>query len=141
MDGTRFLIAYIGFCLLVSIFSTSYLIVRILEYIEEQSHNGSGMFDVSREDDEDETLELSEHNGMKRCFEAQEYGGKSRPCPTPSPGRYRGKGQMDRLICEVFSPPRIARAAPKFGLEPGWSLDLNAVDPITGRSWDLLQQS
>ena len=42
-------------------------------------------------------------------------------------------------ICEMFSPPRIARWAKKQGLVGGWSLDLSTPCPITGRVWDCRQ--
>ena len=41
------------------------------------------------------------------------------------------------LICEAFSPPRVAARAREGGLRGGWSLDWSVVDPITGMSWDL----
>ena len=44
------------------------------------------------------------------------------------PGRYD--------ICELFSPPRVTKAAAVAGLRGGWSLDLKHVDPITGCAWD-----
>ena len=40
-------------------------------------------------------------------------------------------------VAEVFSPPRIAAAAKRHGLIPGWSLDLSMIDPDTGQPWDL----
>ena len=40
-------------------------------------------------------------------------------------------------MCELFSPPRMTAAATAQGLKGGWSLDLEAVDPITGCMWDL----
>ena len=39
-------------------------------------------------------------------------------------------------ICEMFSPPRIARWAKRQGLVGGWSLDLSSACPVTGRAWD-----
>jgi len=40
-------------------------------------------------------------------------------------------------VSEIFSPPRVVPHAQARGLRPGWSLDLNAADPTTGRIWDL----
>ena len=41
--------------------------------------------------------------------------------------------QMD--VAEVYSPPRIAEMAHKFGLRAGWSLDLTTCDEH-GKPWD-----
>ena len=40
-------------------------------------------------------------------------------------------------ICEVFSPPRVCATARDHGLRGGWSIDLGASDPGTGRCYDL----
>ena len=40
-------------------------------------------------------------------------------------------------ICEVFSPPRVCATARDHGLRGGWSIDLGAIDPGTGRGYDL----
>ena len=40
-------------------------------------------------------------------------------------------------VCEAFSRPRTAARARERGMKGGWSLDLNFVDPYTGRKWDL----
>jgi site-specific DNA-cytosine methylase len=38
---------------------------------------------------------------------------------------------------EIFSPARTSRRANERGLRGGFSLDLNFVDKVTGRKWDL----
>ena len=38
-------------------------------------------------------------------------------------------------ICEIYSPPRVARIGEKRGLGPGWSLDFTTTDS-EGRAWD-----
>ena len=45
-------------------------------------------------------------------------------------------------VSEVYSQPRIARESSLRGymgqrLQPGWSLDLTRLDPLTGLPWDL----
>ena len=46
-------------------------------------------------------------------------------------------------ICELFSPPRITkRAQQQNGIVPGgWSVDCNFTDPITNRTYDLLNKN
>ena len=39
-------------------------------------------------------------------------------------------------VSEVYSPPRMATAAKRAGLQPGWSLDLTTFDD-DGTPWDL----
>jgi len=41
------------------------------------------------------------------------------------------------LICEAFSPPRLALRARERGLRGGWSLDIRHEDPVSRRAWDL----
>ena len=41
------------------------------------------------------------------------------------------------LICEAFSPPRVAEAARSQGKAGGWSLDFRVTCPITRRRWNL----
>ena len=41
-------------------------------------------------------------------------------------------------VCEAFSVPRVTARARERNLKGGWALDVAASDPITGRSWDLL---
>ena len=41
-------------------------------------------------------------------------------------------------VSEIYSPPRVTEHARKFGLEPGWSLDLTTHDS-DGRPWDFSQ--
>ena len=40
-------------------------------------------------------------------------------------------------LCELFSPPRVTAAATRMGLQGGWSLDREPVDPVTRSAWDL----
>ena len=40
-------------------------------------------------------------------------------------------------VAEVYSPPRVAALAERFGLVPGFSLDLSVLDPNDGLPWDL----
>jgi len=49
----------------------------------------------------------------------------------------RGTSEQDYDVVEIFSQPRIARRARRRSLRGGWSMDVNFVDPITGRKWDL----
>ena len=53
----------------------------------------------------------------------------------PAPAPKKDQGDVD--IAEIFSPPRVAERARRRGLNGGWSLDVAAVDPTTGRTWDL----
>lgn len=39
-------------------------------------------------------------------------------------------------VAEVYSPPRVAALAERFGLMPGFSLDLSVLDPDDGLPWD-----
>ena len=38
-------------------------------------------------------------------------------------------------ICEIYSPPRVATKASRYGLSAGWSLDLTQTDS-DGCKWD-----
>ena len=40
-------------------------------------------------------------------------------------------------VAEIYSPPRMALAAKRHGLRPGWSLDITGYDPEDGKPWDL----
>ena len=44
------------------------------------------------------------------------------------------RGKSKYLVCEAFSLPRVAARARERGLDGGWSLDLAAKDPVTGRT-------
>ena len=46
----------------------------------------------------------------------------------------------DCMIGEIFSPPRIVPHATDAGMSMGWSIDIDATDPFTGRRWDLPQE-
>ena len=50
--------------------------------------------------------------------------------PTQYPGAYD--------VCEVFSPPRITARARERGDKGGWAVDIAYTDPVTGRSYNLL---
>ena len=39
------------------------------------------------------------------------------------------------MVCEVYSPPRVAPVATQKGLGPGWSLDLTSMRN-DGSAWD-----
>ena len=39
-------------------------------------------------------------------------------------------------VSELFSPPRVCRAALKIGLKPGMSFDMTETDPDDGEPWD-----
>ena len=39
-------------------------------------------------------------------------------------------------VSELFSPPRVCRAALKIGLKPGMSFDMTETDPDDGQPWD-----
>ncbi len=39
-------------------------------------------------------------------------------------------------VAEIYSPPRITKAAKEMGLDAGWALDLTEVDPTDGLPWD-----
>ena len=45
------------------------------------------------------------------------------------------ESRMD--VAEVYSPPRMARAAKRHGLKGGWSLDITVNDPLDNQPWDL----
>ena len=53
--------------------------------------------------------------------------------------RFRDKGQHPGKyeVVELFSPPRVTKAANESGLRGGWSLDIGYEDPTTGQRWDL----
>ena len=55
----------------------------------------------------------------------------------------RTNGLLERRmdVAEVYSPPRMARAARRHGLKGGWSLDLSVDDPDDGLPWDLSDPS
>ena len=40
-------------------------------------------------------------------------------------------------VCEIFSAPRVTARARRRNLRAGWTMDIDTVDPVTGRSWDL----
>ena len=40
------------------------------------------------------------------------------------------------IIAEFYSSPRVTEWARRYGLRPGWSLDLKEVDPWDGKPWD-----
>ena len=46
-----------------------------------------------------------------------------------------GDWSLDPTICEVYSPPRVAKMATDLGLGPGWSLDITTQDS-QGMAWD-----
>ena len=49
------------------------------------------------------------------------------------------RSAVKKLVCEVFSPPRLTNLLSKFPsqyLAPGFSLDLTCVDPADGEPWD-----
>jgi hypothetical protein len=49
------------------------------------------------------------------------------------------RAAVRKLVCEVFSPPRLTNHLSKFPnqyLAPGFSLDLTCVDPSDGQPWD-----
>ena len=48
------------------------------------------------------------------------------------------RGKFD--VCEVFSPSRMAAAAPRHRLRGGWSLDVRFKDERTSRVWDLTDE-
>ena len=52
-----------------------------------------------------------------------------------------GRSNSAYTCAEVFSPPRLCDRARERGMKGGWSLDLSAVDPITGEKWDLRSNS
>ncbi len=41
------------------------------------------------------------------------------------------------MVAELFSPSRTVPHAAAAGFRRGWSMDINAMDPVTGRCWDL----
>ena len=43
-----------------------------------------------------------------------------------------GKGALD--VAEIFSPPRVSDRARRRNLSGGWSLDIAATDPVTGKN-------
>ncbi len=51
--------------------------------------------------------------------------------------RTRHQLESKMHVAEVYSPPRMAAAAERHGLRPGWSLDITEVDPEDGQPWDL----
>ena len=40
-------------------------------------------------------------------------------------------------ICKLFSPTWVSKEAVSQGLRGGWGLDLNHVDEVTNKKWDL----
>ena len=40
------------------------------------------------------------------------------------------KKASKELVAEVYSPPRVVESAARYGLSPGWSLDLTQNDPM-----------
>ena len=46
-----------------------------------------------------------------------------------------GDGTYD--LVELFSQPRVTKVATEMGLRGGWSCDLNHIDPVTNRCYDL----
>ena len=84
-----------------------------------------------------------------RLCAAKDLGTKHRRCHFSLEDEMNGAFAVDRAehmsvgkycrfdVCELFSPPRVAARAHKAGLRGGWSLDLRAPDPISGRHWDL----
>ena len=45
--------------------------------------------------------------------------------------------QLDRNVAEIYSPPQMALAAKRHGLEEGFSLDITINDPEDNLPWDL----
>ena len=43
-------------------------------------------------------------------------------------------------VSEVYSPPRVAPCAPKYGMKQGISLDLTVNDPLDGMPWDFSRE-
>ena len=39
-------------------------------------------------------------------------------------------------VAEVYSPPKVTDLASRFGLIPGFALDLSVCDPDDGEPWD-----
>ena len=80
-----------------------------------------------------EILGVSEANKLVADIEAK----------MPRPARNHRQRRTAKLleskvsVSEIFSPPRVAAAATRHGLIPGWSLDLTIVDEETGLPWDL----
>ena len=46
----------------------------------------------------------------------------------------------ERMIVEAYSVPRVTKRAEEFGLQEGWSLDMNVLDE-NGKPWDLSDKS
>eukprot|EP00974_Lingulodinium_polyedra_P060454 5828879-Lingulodinium_polyedra.AAC.1 len=44
---------------------------------------------------------------------------------------------LERMVSEMFSPPRVAPYAAEAGMQLGWPMDLQAIDPLAGCKWDL----
>ena len=47
-------------------------------------------------------------------------------------------GQID--VAEVYSPERITKRAGEFGLQNGLAMDLNEINPFTGRPWNFTDE-
>ena len=47
-----------------------------------------------------------------------------------------GPGAARLKVTELYSPPRVTKQAHKFGLLPGFALDLTTIDPTDGKPWD-----
>ena len=98
---------------------------------------GDGVRDAVDDLDDPEDEAMVGSIGVPKVLMLGESKRKTRSAPTPEPYQYPGKYDL----CELFSPARVTSMATKQGLRGGWSLDLNHVDPITGKKWDLSHPS
>ncbi len=76
---------------------------------------------------------LREHTEVKAILEELEKGIKAK---TTAKNRESMRNEGSADVAEIYSPPRMTRAAEKMGLRPGWSLDLTQVDQEDGQPWD-----
>ena len=52
--------------------------------------------------------------------------------------KHYGVISLNAIVSEVYSPPRVIAMCTRFGLTPGYALDLTTVDPSDSKPWDFI---